>query len=345
MAGKDYYSILGVSKTATDKEIKQAYRKLARQFHPDVNPGNKEAEEKFKGINEAYEVISDPEKRKKFDQWGENWKYADQFAKAGYTPGSPGAPGGPSGPFGPGGPETGETYTRYYTSGEEGAEAPAGDIFESLFRGARGGRRRARPRKGEDVEFQVEVTLEEAYSGAMRMVQLEGEDVCPVCKGAGALQNAPCYSCGGAGRVIRPRRLEVKIPAGVKNGSRVRIAGGGGPGLMGGEKGDLYLLISIRPHPLFELKGDDLYTDADVPLDVAVLGGEVEVATLKGKVALTIPPETQNGKVFRLGGLGMPHLGDGVRGDLYARARVVLPQGLTEKEKDLFRQMRKLRGK
>lgn len=331
MAGKDYYSILGVAKTATDKEVKQAYRRLARKYHPDVNPGNKEAEEKFKTINEAYEVLSDAEKRKKYDQYGENWKHADQFAKAGY---------------GPGGFEPGQGYAGYYDySGHGATEGLHGDMFETLFREARGGRRRQRPRRGDDVEFPLEVTLEEAYSGTMRTIQMEGEDSCPVCKGAGALQNAPCYACAGAGKVIRPRKLEVKIPAGVKTGSRVRIAGGGEPGIMGGEKGDLYLLITVQPHHALELKGDDLYTDVDVPLDAAVLGGEAEVATLKGKVALKIPAETQNGKVFRLSGLGMSHLGDSAKGDLYARVRVFLPQSLTEKERDLFRELRRLRGR
>ncbi|MBI4330864.1 MAG: DnaJ domain-containing protein [Chloroflexi bacterium] len=330
MSGKDYYTILGVSKSATEKEIKQAYRRLARQYHPDVNPGNKEAEEKFKTINGAYEVLSDAEKRKKYDQYGENWKHADQFAKAGYTPG---------------GSDPGQAYTGSSEFGEHMAGGSFGDLFETIFQERRGGRRRARPRKGEDQEFELEVSLEEAYAGTARTIQVEGEDVCSVCKGAGALQNAPCYACGGVGRVTRPRKLEVKIPAGVKTGSRVRVAGAGGPGVMGGEKGDLYLVINVRPHPAFELKDEDLYTDVDVPLDTAILGGEVELHTLKSKVALKVPPETQNGKVFRLGGLGMPHLGDSARGDLFARVRVVLPQGLTEKEKELFRELRRLRTK
>ncbi|MBI2934240.1 MAG: DnaJ domain-containing protein [Chloroflexi bacterium] len=328
MAVKDYYAVLGVSRNASDKEIKQAYRRLARQYHPDVNPGDKEAEARFKTINEAYEVLSDAEKRKKYDQFGDNWRFADQFAKAGRTTG---------------GFEPGETYARYWDVGGENVEGPFGGVFESLFRGARAGRRRPRARRGEDIEFPLEVNLEEAFSGTVRIIQVEGEDICPVCKGAGALQNAPCYSCGGVGRLRRPRRLEVKIPVGVKTGSRVRVAGAGGPGMVGGERGDLYLLITVHTHPTFEVKGEDVYVDVDVPLDVAILGGEIEVPTLKGKVALKIPSETQNGKLFRLSGLGMPHLGNAYRGDLYARTRVILPQGLTEREKDLFRELRNLR--
>ncbi len=332
MAGKDYYSILGVSRNAADKEIKQAYRRLARQYHPDINPGNKQAEEKFKLINEAYEVISDTEKRKKYDQYGENWKHADQFAQAGTRGGSP---------FGQsaGGPE----YVEYNFGDSGGAGSPFGDVFEDLLGRMGAGRRTPRRRRGEDAEFPLEITLEEAYSGAVRTIQVEGEEICQVCNGRGALKNAPCYTCGGMGRVVRPRKLEVKIPAGVKTGSRVRIAGGGGPGAMGGEKGDLYLLITVRPHQLFDRKDDDLHIDVNVPLHSVILGGEVEVSTLKGKAVLKIPPETQNGRVFRLTGLGMPHLGDSNRGDLYARVEVVLPQDLTEREKELFRELRRLR--
>jgi molecular chaperone DnaJ len=329
MAGKDYYSILGVPRNATDKEIKQAYRRLARTYHPDINPGNKAAEEKFKAINEAYEVLSDPEKRKKYDQYGENWKYADQFARAGWTQGAS-----------PQDFAQGPGRVEYDFGDFGGTEGLFGDLFESILRG---GGRVPRRRRGQDIEAPVEVTLEEAYSGTTRMIQVEGEEVCHVCNGKGALQNAPCYACGGRGRVIRPRRLEVKIPAGVKTGSKVRIAGAGGPGTGGGERGDLYLLITVRPHQIFERRDDDLYVNVNVPLGLAVLGGEVDVATLKGKVALKIPAETQNGRVFRLAGLGMPRLGDSSKGDLYARVNVVLPQNLSEREKELFRELRRLR--
>ena len=322
---KDYYKILGVSRSASEKDIKQAYRKLARKFHPDVNPGDKSAESKFKEINEAHEVLSDAEKRRKYDQFGDKWQYADQFAGA-----------GAQGPF-----RTGQDEFHTYEWGDTEA-GDLGSIFERMFGGSPRAGRRAR--RGADVEHPLEVTLEEAFSGTSRILQTQAEDVCQVCGGRGALRNAPCYACGGTGRVLRPKRLEVKIPAGVKTGSRVRIAGEGGTGLSGGAKGDLYMIITVRPHSLFERQEDELYVDVSVPLSVAMLGGEVEVPTLKGKVSLKIPEETQNGKTFRLSGLGMPHLGDSSRGDLYAKVKVVLPTNLSPKEKQLFQELHKLRG-
>jgi len=323
---KDYYQILGVSRNASEKEIKQAYRRLARKHHPDVNPGDKSAEAKFKEINEAHEVLSDAEKRRKYDQFGDKWQYADQFAKA-----------GAQGPFG-----DGETVFRTFEWGDA-ETGDLGGIFERMFGGATT-RASRRPRRGADQEHPLEVTLEEAFNGTSRILQTQAEDVCQVCGGRGALKNAPCYACGGAGRVLRPKRLEVKIPAGVKNGSRVRVAGEGGAGLAGGTKGDLYLVITVRNHPLFERREDDLQVDVSVLFMVAVLGGEVEVPTLKGKVSLKIPEETQNGKTFRLAGLGMPHLGDSSRGDLYARVKVILPTNLSPREKQLFQELRKLHG-
>ncbi len=322
MAGKDYYNILGVRRDATDKEIKQAYRRLARKYHPDVNPGDKSAEAKFKEINEAYEVLSDPEKRKKYDQFGDKWQYADQFQ------------GQPFWDFG-----KGRTVFEF---------GDLGGIFEDIFRGFGVGRSSYRttphPRRGQDVEYPIEVSLEEAYHGATRTIQIQTEEECQVCGGRGALQNAPCFSCGGLGRALRPRKLEVKVPPGVKDGSRVRIAGAGGAGSYGGPSGDLYLVTSVKPHHLFERKGDDLYVEVSVPLVDAMLGGEVEVPTLKGKVVLKIPPETQNGRVFRLAGLGMPRLGSSAKGDLFAKVRVELPTGLSERERELFRQLRASRG-
>lgn len=326
---KDYYEVLGIGRNASDKEIRQAYRRLARRHHPDVNPGDKSAESRFKEINQAYEVLSDPEKRRKYDQYGDQWQFADQFAKAG-------AQGAPEWEFtsaGPGGFDFGG-----FATGTD-----MGDIFESLLKGsgARGAPRRSRRRQ--DAEYPLEVTLEEAFQGTKRTIQTQSEEPCSVCGGKGALQNAPCYSCRGTGTVLRPRTLEAKIPPGVNNGSRVRIAGAGGAGYGTRERGDLYLVISIKPHSLFERKGDDLHLDLSVPLTTAILGGEVEVPILKGKVVLKIPPETQNGKAFRLAGQGMPHLGDTSRGDLFAKVKVVLPQNLSHKEKELFAQLRALR--
>ncbi len=308
---KDYYQILGMSRNASDKDLKQAYRRLARQYHPDVNPGNKEAEAKFKEVNEAYEVLSDPEKRKKYDSYGDKWKYADQFARQGGPPFWQDASG-----------REGSTIYDFSDINFEEEQDPLGTVFERYFGGRaaadRGPSRRAA--RGQDVEVQVEVSLEEAYHGTSRILELPG----------------PMGSM---------RRLEVKIPRGVTTGSRVRIAGEGRPGMGRGSKGDLYLLVAVMPHEAYQRKGDDLYINLEVPLTTAVLGGEAQVPTLGGNVILKIPSETQNGRTFKLSGKGMPHLGSTVNGDLYARTRVVLPTGLTPKEKQLFQELKAAREK
>jgi molecular chaperone DnaJ len=327
MAIKGYYDILGIKKGASDKEIKQAYRRLARKYHPDVNPGDKAAEAKFKEINAAYEVLSDSEKRKKYDKYGDKWQYADQFEQAqqqqaryqGFSPG-----GG----------------TNYHFSRDiDGLD----NIFEEVFGGGhtRGFYRRSQPRRGRDLETPIEITLEEAFSGTQRTISLQMEGPCATCHGRGQIQNVPCSVCRGAGVVANIKNIEVKIPAGVATGSRVRIAGKGQPGA--GGSGDLYLKITVRPHPTLERRGADLHTSVPIPLAVAVLGGEVQVPTPKGKLALKIPAETQNGKVFRLNGQGMPYLGKTTRGDLLAKVSVVLPTKLSEKEKELFKQLSEIR--
>jgi DnaJ-class molecular chaperone len=324
MAKKDYYDILGVKRDASEREIKQAYRKLARKYHPDVNPSNKSAEARFKEINEAHEVLSDKDKRAKYDRFGDKWQYADQFAQAGRQE-------TPFGEFNRGGGTTGFRF-------EEG---DLGSLFEELFRGSRrqGYTRQPRSRRGQDIEHPVAVTLEEAYHGATRLLSLEVGEPCSSCRGTGLIQNVPCSVCRGSGVAKRLKRLEVKIPPGVRDGSRVRIAGKGGQGYGGAASGDLYLVVSVKPHALFKRSGDDLSAEVDVPLTVVVLGGEVQVPTPKGKLALKIPPETQNGRVFRLTGQGMPHLGKTGRGDLLARVSVVLPTKLSEREKELFRKL------
>jgi curved DNA-binding protein len=288
MAGKDYYNILGVKRNASESEIKQAYRRLARKYHPDVNPGDKSAEEKFKQMNEAYEVLSDKEKRKKYDKYGDQWQYADQFEQAERQRAS--------------GRDFSRGGTRVYFG-----EGDFGNLFDDLFSDLYS-RRQAKPRRGQSIEYPVEVTLEEAYSGTTRTLSFQDG-----------------------------KRLEVKVPPGVRNGSRVRLAGKGVQG------GDLYLVVSVKPHPIFERRGDDLYVGVSVPLVKAMLGGEVQVPTIKGKVALKIPPETQNGRTFRLAGQGMPHLGNSSRGALLAKVKVVLPTKLSAKEKELFQQLGKLR--
>jgi curved DNA-binding protein len=313
MAAKDYYSILGIPRTASDKDIKSAYRKLARKYHPDVNPGNKTAEETFKQINGAYEVLSDPDKRKKYDEFGDQWQYADQMRKAQEQAGAPGAGGG-----------------RFYNFSSRGAPGQAynfeqedmDSLFGNLFGGGfrQGGATRTRAARGQDIESPVEVSLEEAYHGAARTVGIEQANGAP------------------------PKRLELKIPAGVKDGGRVRFAGQGQPGVNGGEPGDLYLVVTVLTNDKFERRGDDLATDVPVPLTTAELGGDVEISTIKGtKLSLKIPPETQNGRVFKLARQGMPKLGTSSFGDLLAKVNVVLPANLAAREKELFEELKKLR--
>ncbi|MEX0799652.1 MAG: J domain-containing protein [Dehalococcoidia bacterium] len=328
---KDYYDTLGVARSASEKEIRQAYRKLARKHHPDVNPGDEGAEARFKEINRAYEVLSDADKRSKYDRYGEQWEQAEAFEKARGAGGSEG-------------PWSGQTFDLGDLFG--GGRGGFGDVFQS-FVGRRG------PMRGQNVEYAAEVTLEEAHSGATRLLQLHGEEPCETCGGSGEIAGAVCHTCQGAGHTLKMKRLEVKIPPGVRDGSRVRIAGEGRPGLGGGHRGDLYVVVRVRPHPRFERRGDHLQTDVPVPLEDAVLGGEVEVETLAGKrVALKVPPLTQNGRVFRLSGLGMPSLDErGSRksakgkGDLLARVRVVLPEELSDRERELFEQLRAERRK
>jgi molecular chaperone DnaJ len=221
----------------------------------------------------------------------------------------------------------------------------AGGGFENIFdlfgRGSGGGRARTRSQRGEDIVHPVEITLEEAYSGATRTLQLDTDEVCATCEGTGVVNKSPCPTCQGAGIVPRVKRLEVKIPAGVKDGERVRIAGQGGAGTGGAPRGDLFLNVSLRPNDRFERKGDDLYEDVNVPLTTAVLGGEVEVPTIRGSnVLLKIPPETQNGATLRLTGLGMPRTGSAARGDMYARVKVQLPTNLTPRQRELFEQLK-----
>lgn len=299
---KDFYETLGVSRTASEKEIRSAYRKLARKHHPDVNPNDKASEALFKEINAANDVLSDPEKRKKYDKYGDNWEHADEIERqqAARARGGPGS------------------FYSYRSSGggpevEFSGEGDLGDLFGGIF----GRRQQRRPQRPQNTETSVEVTLEEAFSGTLRTVNLTGDHG-------------------------ETRRLEVRIPPGVDNGSRVRVAGEGNPGF-DGRRGDLFLLIKVRPQARFERKGDDLHIEVDVPLTTAVLGGEIEVPTVDRKVALKLPKNTQNGRVFRLSGLGMPKLATPMsRGDLYAKVRVKLPEALGEEEEKLFEQLKAL---
>ena len=331
MPQKDYYTILGVNRNATEKEIKQAYRQLARKYHPDVNPGDKTAEARFKEMNVAYEVLSDPVKRKKYDSYGDQWQYADQFAEAQQRAGARPAGGG----------------ARYSTFTSEGL-GDLGDLFKNVYGFDTGGDDfQAAGGRSQDIDYSIEVTLEEAYHGSSRILTMQVEDICSACGGAGTIARgrarAVCTVCHGAGRLPKNRRLEVKIPAGVKDGSRIRIAGEGGVGARG-KKGDLYLVVKMIPDKRFERRDNDLYGDVPVPLLTAVLGGETTVNSLKGRLALKIQPETQNGSVIRLGGQGMPVLGSDKFGDFYAKVNVVLPARLSPQEKQLYEQLKRLSG-
>jgi DnaJ-class molecular chaperone len=328
---KNFYDVLGVARGAPEKEIRSAYRKLARKHHPDVNPNDRSAEARFKEINAAYEVLSDPDKRKKYDRYGDRWQYADEIEEAQRRQSAAGwARGGPDG-------------------GGFGFEVPGADfgsIFDSLFRRERGGPRgQAGRRRGQDIETPVEVSLEESFHGTTRTVTLQSGEVCTTCGGSGEVASAICHSCQGSGQAVRPRRLEVKVPPGVRTGSRVRVAGEGRPGSGGGPHGDLYLVMTVQTHNRFERKGDDVLTEVAVPYTDAVLGGEVEVPTLSGRVALRIPELTQNGRQIRLTGKGMPVLGHPERkGDLIVRVRIQLPEHLTPEERQHFEELRALRA-
>jgi DnaJ-class molecular chaperone len=328
---RDYYETLGLKRTASEKEIKSAYRKLARKHHPDVNPGDKKAEERFKEINQAYEVLSDAKSRAKYDRYGDQWQHADAFEKARQQAGA--------GNFNYGG----QSF-QFDINDLLRQQGRGGGGFGNIFDMFGGSGRRAHSR-GQNIESEAEITLEEAYHGTTRTLQMQGQDLCPTCGGEGQVAGAVCHVCQGQGAVLRSRRLEVKIPAGAKDGTRVRLRGEGAEGMGGGPRGDLQVVVKVRPHARFERKGDDLVTEVPVPLDDAVLGGEVHVETIAGKnIALTIPPLTQNGRTIRLGGLGMPTMDKKdkkkAHGDLLARVKVVLPDELTDRERELYEELR-----
>ncbi len=302
---KDYYSVLGVSRDATQKDIKRAYRKLARQYHPDVNPGDKKAEERFKEINEAYEVLGDDEKRRQYDQLGAQYQQWQQMGGQGSVPW--------------------EDLMRQAGGGGVHYEFDNTDSFfdilNSFFGGGLGGRtgqpraRQSAAMKGRDIEQEISITLEEAYHGTRRDFNRNG------------------------------RRLSVNIPPGARTGTRVRVSGKGESGHSGGSPGDLYLVVNVQEHPTFKRDGDDLLVEMPVDLYTAVLGGEVEVPTLSGKVRLRVPPGTQSGQKFRLAGRGMPRLGNSrEHGDLYVRILVQVPRSLTPEEQKLFEKLAAMRG-
>ena len=350
MSKRDYYEVLGVNRDAGDDEIKKAYRKLAMKYHPDRNPDNKEAEEKFKEAKEAYEMLSDPQKKAAYDRYGH----------AGVDPSMGAGPG---------------------AQGFEGGFADAfGDIFGDLFGGGgRGGR--SNVYRGADLRYNLEITLEEAARGAEKTIRIptveecgschgsgakpgtqpktcptcsgQGQvrvqqgffsiqQTCPKCHGSGKIIPDPCRDCGGAGRVKKHKTLEVKIPAGIDEGMRLRHGGHGEPGVNGGPAGDLYVEIHIRKHAVFEREHDDLHCEMPVSFSTAALGGEIEIPTLDGMARLKIPAETQSGKVFRLRGKGIKNVRSHANGDLLCHVVVETPVSLTERQKELLREFEEI---
>lgn len=304
---KDYYRVLGVARNASDRDIKAAYRKLARQFHPDVNQGDPKAEERFKEVGEAYGVLSDPESRRRYDSgaWFTGGSRGPQRSGAGA--------GGSSGAWQEAFRQAREARGR---TTAPGAGPDLSEMFRDLFERRSGG---TRTRVGENLEHNLTVTLDDAFRGAVREFTVE----------------VPSRS----GQPIR-ERIEVRVPPGVKEGQKLRVAGKGYEGSDGGPRGDLFFKVSVAPHPMLERRDDDLHLEVDVPVWDALLGGEVEISTPGGTGTIPIPPETQNGRTFRLRGMGMPRK-DGGKGDFFAKVRVVLPTDLSTREKELLTELRR----
>jgi curved DNA-binding protein len=298
MEFKDYYKILGVSKTASESEIKKSYRKLARKYHPDLNPNNKDAEKNFKEINEANEVLSDPEKRKKYDKYGKDWKHADEFEKAG------------------GSQQRSQRGGQQRSSSQQYSGSDFSDFFESMFGGNAGGFRGGGQTKfrGQDLNAELQLNLKEVYETHKRTLTLNGKNI------------------------------RLTIPAGIEDGQIIKISGHGAPGANGGPKGDLYITFSIMNNTTFKRDGSNLYTDAQLDLFTALLGGEIVIDTFKGKVKLKVAPETQPGTKVKLKGKGFPvYKKDDQFGDLYVTYQINLPTKLTSKEKELLSELQKLR--
>lgn len=349
---RDYYETLGVERTASAEEIKKAYRKLARQYHPDFNKDDPRAEEKFKAINEAYEVLSDPQKRERFDYFGHEAEYDGAGAGGGF-------------------------------SGFGGFES----IFEDFFGGLGGfGRRRPPgPEQGKHLRYDLEITLEDAFHGGTKEIRVPRSETCPECQGSrarpgtkpetcaacggsgqqqitrdtpfgrmvnvqtclncsgrGTVVKEPCLACRGQGWIVRERTIEVKIPPGIAHGTRMRIQGGGEAGVRGGPPGDLFVVVAVRRHKLFRREKDDLIYELSLQMALAALGTEVEVPTLDGKTMMKVPEGTQPGTVFRLRGKGMPRLYGRGKGDLRVKVNVVVPKRLTAREKELLSELAQL---
>ena len=354
MAKEDYYRLLGIRKDAPAEDIKKAYRKLARKYHPDVNPGDKQAEERFKKISEAYDVLSDPKKREVYDAYG---TYSENIR--------PGA-GGP----GPGVDFTGFDFSSFGGSGFS-------DIFSQIFSGEQ---RNNRPQRGDDVEYQISIGFNEALKGLQTRITYARRDVCQICQGKGyevegrgrdcpncqgsgkvaqsrgrmkftttcpqcggsGQMGRKCHSCQGEGRIRVTENLEIKIPAGVQTGSRIRFAGKGDAGIQGAPPGDLYIVATVSPHSFFERVGDNIYCKIPITMTEAALGAKIEVPTVDGRAMLKVPPGTQNGQKFRLRERGAPSLRAPTRGDQFVEVRIMTPKVGDERSKEILRELARL---
>ena len=332
---RDFYQVLGLPRTASPDDIKKAYRRLARQYHPDLHAGAKKAEmeKKFKELNEAQEVLTDPEKRKKYDQYGADWEQAQAFEKSRQQAGAQGF-GGPWGSDG--------GYSRT-GSGGAGSEQFS-DFFENLFgnRGRGGAGRSGAGMPGEDIETDVQLGLREVLTGVTRRVNLREPRTCSTCQGSGTVRSRSCITCQGAGMTTESKTIEVRIPAGVQDGTRVRVAGKGQPGTHGGKRGDLYLHVVIPSDPVFRRQGSDLHVSLPVYPWEAMLGAEVTAPTLAEPVKVKVPPGSKADGKLRLKGKGLPSATGGP-GDLFLTLQIVIPSGLSEDERVLYEQLSKQR--
>jgi len=360
MAKRDYYEVLGLRRGASEQEIKRAYRKQARKHHPDVNPGDKAAEARFKEVSEAYEVLSDPEKRRRYDHFG-------------HEASTPGA--GARGPA-----EAG--FGGFDFSGVEfgaGGLGDLGDVLSDIF-GQRGRPEARGPSRGSDLHYTLEIDFEDAIRGRAAEVTIQRHSRCDTCRGSGArpgspldacpecggsgqrasrglmratqacsrcqgsgkVSREPCTACGGRGKTFGTERIAVKIPAGVDNGSRIRLQGMGDPGPNGGPPGDLYIITRVRLHPVLERKGDNLYVETPITITEAALGARIEVPTIDGTTTMRIPPDTSSGQVFRLRGKGVPHLKGGGQGDQFVTVKIVAPKNLDTRSQELLREFARL---
>lgn len=328
-APRDFYQVLGLPRTASADDVKKAYRRLARQYHPDLHSGSKktEMEKKFKELNEANEVLSDPDKRKKYDQYGAQWEQAEAYEKARQQAGAQGFRWEQTGPGGGGADFNSEAFS---------------DIFENLFRG--GGRATGGARgfsvPGEDLEAEVELTLREVLTGVTKRVSLREPVPCPTCQGSGTLRGRTCPTCYGSGSTTELKTIEVKIPAGVQEGTRVRVGGKGQPGSNGGKRGDLYLYVRIKPDSIFRREGSDIHVTLPVYPWEAVLGAEVMAPTLTEPVKVKVPAGSKAEGKLRLKDKGLPSAGGG-HGDLFLHLQIVVPPTVTEEERALYQRLAK----